>query len=99
MEIDYEVGRTFTDELIPFSLEYYLGINPEEEDEFDDEDDDKGDDDEDEDSDDDKKKKVPKSNIFSNLARSLVTPQRGRRTRKREVTNHLNRNANSNEWL
>ena len=29
MEDDFEVGRTIIDELVPFSLEYYLGINPE----------------------------------------------------------------------
>ena len=39
MENDFEVGRTIQDEVIPYSLEYFLGINPEaEDDECDDED-------------------------------------------------------------
>lgn len=39
MENDFEVGRTIQDEVVPYSLEYFLGINPEnEDDECDDED-------------------------------------------------------------
>lgn len=56
MEDDYETGRTILDEVIPFSLEYFLGINPENEDEdYDDVDDDdkEGDDDEDKEEDND----------------------------------------------
>ena len=61
MEADYEIGRTFADELIPYSLEYFLGINPENDDEdFDDVDEDEDDKDggDETDSDDGKKKKV-----------------------------------------
>lgn len=71
MEDDYEVGRTIVDEVIPFSLEYFLGINPENEDEdFDDVDDDdeEGDDDAEEDNDtdeDDGKKKGKKGEKVS----------------------------------
>jgi hypothetical protein len=67
METDYEIGRNFTDELIPYSLEYYLGINPENDDEFDDvdeEEDDDKDKDEDDDSEDDKKKKKVTDRLY-----------------------------------
>ncbi|CAD8086586.1 unnamed protein product [Paramecium sonneborni] len=58
---DYEIGKTIAEEVIPYSLEYFLGINPDDEDFEDvDEDEDDEDDDEEEDDDDegdDKKKK------------------------------------------
>lgn len=57
---DFEIGKTIAEEVIPYSLEYFLGINPDDDD-FEDvdeeEDDDDEDEDEDEDSGDDKKKK------------------------------------------
>lgn len=57
---DFEIGKTIAEEVIPYSLEYFLGINPDDDD-FEDvdeeEDDDEDDEDEDEDSGDDKKKK------------------------------------------
>ena len=53
LEDDFEVGRTLADEVIPFSLEYFLGINPEESDfedvDEEDDDDEKGDDGEEDD--------------------------------------------------
>jgi nucleosome assembly protein 1-like 1 len=59
MESDFEVGRTIADEIIPYSLEYYLGINPEhDDDECDDEDCDEDHDHDDDDEDDDNHKKV-----------------------------------------
>lgn len=56
---DYEIGKTIAEEVIPYSLEYYLGINPEGEDyeDLDDDEDDDDEDDEDGDDDDDDKKK------------------------------------------
>jgi nucleosome assembly protein 1-like 1 len=64
MEEEYEISRTIVDELIPYSLEYYLGINPENddyEDEEDCDDDEDGDDkDSDEDGDEEKDKKDKK---------------------------------------
>lgn len=52
---DYEIGKTIAEECIPFSLEYYLGINPEEDDYEDcDEEDDEENDDDDEEEDDKK---------------------------------------------
>lgn len=69
LEDDFEIGRTLADDVIPFSLEYFLGINPEESDfeDVDEEDDEKGDDDDDDDdkddddSEEDKKKKPKKA--------------------------------------
>lgn len=57
MENDFEIGKTIQEEVVPYSLEYFLGINPEHEDDGlgeEDEDEDQ-DDDEDEDDGDDKK--------------------------------------------
>lgn len=56
LEDDFEIGRTLADDVIPFSLEYFLGINPEDSDyeDVDEEDDEKGDADDDEDDDKDK---------------------------------------------
>ncbi|CAK81442.1 unnamed protein product (macronuclear) [Paramecium tetraurelia] len=58
---DYEIGKTIAEEVIPYSLEYFLGINPDDEDyeDVDEDEDDEDDEDEEDDDDegDDKKKK------------------------------------------
>lgn len=94
---DYEVGKTIAEEVIPYSLEYYMGINPEGED-YEDLDDDEDDDDEDDedgdDDDDDKKKKsvLLLSNI-RRIERRAVTARNLIRIR-RERPKSLNANNN-----
>ena len=52
MEKDFELGRTLMDEVIPYCLEYYLGINPDNSD-YEDAEDIEDDDDEDDEDDED----------------------------------------------
>eukprot|EP00339_Tiarina_fusa_P016188 CAMPEP_0117031116 /NCGR_PEP_ID=MMETSP0472-20121206/22404_1 /TAXON_ID=693140 ORGANISM="Tiarina fusus, Strain LIS" /NCGR_SAMPLE_ID=MMETSP0472 /ASSEMBLY_ACC=CAM_ASM_000603 /LENGTH=67 /DNA_ID=CAMNT_0004739379 /DNA_START=683 /DNA_END=886 /DNA_ORIENTATION=- len=62
MDIDYEVGQVLVDEIVPYSLEYYLDVKEADEDGYEDEDDEgfEDDDDEDDDDDDDEDAKMPK---------------------------------------
>lgn len=39
LNIDYDIARTLVDEVIPYSLEYYLNVKVEDDEDFDDEDD------------------------------------------------------------
>ena len=99
MEDDYETGRTIVDEVIPFSLEYYLGINPENEDEDDFDDVDDGEDGEgdhdiendDTDEDDDKKKGKKGEKVYTfidkRLVKSQVTQAKVRRIKMGKIKN------------
>lgn len=60
--LEYEVGRAFLEEIVPFSVEFYLNINPDDGFEDEDEDEDFEDEDDDDDDEDDKKKKKKKVN-------------------------------------
>jgi nucleosome assembly protein 1-like 1 len=63
--LDYDVGRNFVEEIVPFSLELYLGIKPSfDHDDEDFEDEDEEEDDDEDDEDDGKKKKKGKKVIY-----------------------------------
>ena len=64
MDVDYDLGRLLIDEIIPYSIEYFLGVNDDgKHDEPEDKDNKKGEDDEfsDDDDEEDTKKKSKKT--------------------------------------
>lgn len=100
---DYEIGKTIAEECIPFSLEYYLGINPEEDDyeDCDEEDDEENDDDDEEeddkkDSDEDDKDKKKHKKVYS--APKGRTGRKAATARNRtKLQRHRSKTANNND--